>query len=114
MICAIGYGRMFERIVRASRGFWSQFGPPLGAMILAIGLICWLYDRPLLNVWVWRGVLTCLVLGQLLAIVFAAYLVGMGIYVPAALMISISVVLIPAYIALHQYSYRSSEIWNGT
>ena len=102
---------MFERLVKGSGGFSSQFGPPIGAMILAIGLICWLKNKSLLNVWVWRGVHICVILVQSLAVAFAAFLAGTGVYAPAALMFSFSVLLIPAYIALGQYSYRSSELW---
>ncbi len=112
VICAVGYGRMFERLVRDSGGFSSQFGPPIGAMILAVGLVCWLKNKAFLNVWVWRAVHVCVILVQVLAVVFAAYLAGIGVYAPAALILSISVLLIPAYIALSRYSYRSSELWN--
>ena len=112
VICAVGYGRMFERIVKGSGGFSSQFGPPIGAMILAIGLIFWLKNKSFLSVWVWRGVHACVILVQSLAVVFAAYLVGTGVYAPAAVMLSLSVLLIPAYIALREYSYRSSVLWN--
>ena len=112
VICAVGYGRMFERLAKDTGGFSSQFGPPIGAMILGLGLICWLKNTSFLNVWVWRGVHICLIVVQSLAVVFAAYLARTGVYAPAAQILSFSVLLIPASIALHQYSYRSSELWN--
>ena len=114
VICAVGYGRMLERLIRGSGGFSSQFGPPIGAMILAIGLIFWLKNKSLLNVWVWRGVHTCVVFVQSLAVVFAAYLAGTGVHTPAALLLFFSVLLVPAHVALRQYSYRSPELWNVT
>lgn len=111
VICAVGYGRMLERLIKGSGGFSSQFGPPIGAMILAIGLIFWLKNKSLLNVWVWRGVHICVVLVQSLAVVFAAYLARTGVYTPAASVLFLSVLLVPAHVALRQYSYRSPELW---
>ena len=111
VLCAIGLGRMFERLVKDSGGLSSQFGPPIGVMILGLGMICWLKNTSFLNVWVWRGVHVCVILVQLLAVVFAAYLAGTGAYAPAALVLSFSVFLMPATNALYQYSYRSSNLW---
>ena len=103
---------MVERLVKDSGGFWSQFGPPIGAMILAVGLACWLKNKAVLNVWAWRAVHACVTLIQTLAFVFSAYLAGTGAYVPAALILSVCLILIPANIALRQYSYRSPALWN--
>lgn len=111
VICAIGYGRMFERIIKDSGGFWSQFGPPIAAMVLAIGMLGWLHNRTLLNVWAWRGVHAFLVLGQLFAALLATYLAVFGVYAPATLILAFAAILIPASIALFRYSYRSAALW---
>jgi len=110
VLCAIGYGRMFERIIKDSGGSWSQFGPPIAAMVLAIGMLGWLHNRTLLNVWAWRGAHAFLVLGQLLAALFVTYLAVFGVYAPATLILAFAAILIPASIALFRYSYRSATL----
>ena len=114
VVCAVGYGRMIERLAKDSGGFWSQFGPPIGATALAIGIFCWLGNQRLVNVWLWRGVHACVVLAQVLAVVFAAYLAGIGVIAAAALMALLAILLIPAYIAMYRYAYRSPGLWNRT
>lgn len=113
-VVSVGYGRMIERLVKSSGGFWSQFGPPLGATILAIGLIYWLQSKPILHQWAWRSVLICLVLIQLSAIVFAVYLLGISVIGPAGLLILAAFTLVPANVALYQYAYNSPDLWTKT
>lgn len=110
-VCALGYGRMIERLVKSSGGFWSQFGPPIATTVLVIGLVCWIYDKRILSQYVWRGVLALLALAQLTAFVFAIYLLGAGVYLPAGLMLLISIALVPAGAALYRYSWNSPHLW---
>ena len=104
---------MLERLIKDSGGFWSQFGPAIGTTILAIGVIFWINNKAFLNAWVWRVVHASLAFGQLLGVLFAVYLAGIGVYAAAGLALSFSVLLIPAYFALYRYSYRSAELWHG-
>lgn len=113
-ILSVGYGRMIERLVKSSGGFWSQFGPAIGATILAIGLIYWLQSKRILNQWAWRGVLICLVLIQLSAIAFAVYLLATSVIGPAAMLTLAALSLVPANIALFQYACRSPDLWRTT
>ena len=111
-ICAVGFGRMLERLVIESGGFWSQFGPLIAAVVLAAGIIGWLDGRRLLNVWLWRILHLCLVFAQLLAVLYATYIGVFGIYLPAALVFALATFLLPASIALFRYAYRSRELWS--
>jgi hypothetical protein len=104
---------MLERLIKDSGGVWSQFGPAIGTTILAIGVIFWINNKAFLNAWVWRVVHASLAFGQLLGVLFAVYLAGIGVYTAAGLVLSFSVLLIPAYFALYRYSYRSAELWHG-
>ena len=47
----MGYGRMIERIANESGGFWSQFGAPIGATLVGVGIFCWLRRTAVLHVW---------------------------------------------------------------
>jgi len=111
LLVAMGYGRMLEK---DSGGFWSQYGPPLGATIVCIGIVAWLRNRALLSVWVWRFVLLCVGLLQLTGIGFAVYLVADALYAPATKLLTISALLAPAWFALYRYSYCSSNVWKAT
>ena len=102
---------MIERLVKSSGGFWSQFGPPIAATVLAIGLVCWVYDKRILSQYAWRGVLALLALAQLTAFVFAIYLLCTGVYLPAGLMLLVSIALVPAGVALYRYSWKSPHLW---
>ena len=114
IVCAFGYGRMIERLARESGGFWSQFGPPIGATLVCIGIFCWLTSTALLNVCLWRAVHACLGIAQVIGLVFSVYLAALSVYVSAGVVFLATLIFLPAFYALFQYSYRSQSLWGDT
>jgi len=114
ILCALGYGRMMERLAKESGGFWSQFGPPLGVTIISIGIVRWQRRRPLVSVWFWRVLAFFIGVVLLLGIVFSTYLIAIAVYLPGALLFATCMALSPALYALIHYSYRSPSLWANT
>jgi len=114
ILCALGYGRMMERLAKESGGFWSQFGPPLGVTIISIGIVRWQRRRPLVSVWFWRVLAFFIGVVLLLGIVFSTYLIAIAVYLPGALLFATCMALYPALHALIHYSYRSPSLWANT
>ena len=112
-ICAAGFARLLERLAKESGGFWSQFGPLFGTVVVAAGILGWLHKRRILNVWFWRFVHLCLVVALLLAVIYAAYIGVFGLYLPAALVFFLALLPVPASIALFRYAYRSRDLWDS-
>ena len=111
VLCSAAFGRMIERLLRDSGGFWSQFGPPIAATIVCVGIIAWLRNKGIFNVWAWRAIHLGLALAQIAGLAFASYLATNALYVPAGLILASCFILGPAFYALFLYSYRSPGIW---
>jgi len=111
-LIAIGCGRMVERMMHDAGGPPSRFGPVLGALVLAVGVVGYAHRRPLGARWIWSGVLalSCLATAGLLWLEYMEFQTGAP-YRVHALLVGAAAFLIPAQIALHQYVFRRPEIW---
>ena len=110
----IGYARMFERLVIDSGGFWSQFGPPIGATIISVGIFCWLRNTATINIWFWKIVHAVIGLVLVVSLAFSFYLAATSGYAVAGRVFIIALILAPAFYGLFQFSYRSSKVWSET
>jgi hypothetical protein len=112
-VLAPGFGRTVERIMRDSGGLPSRYGPMLGAVVVAVGVVGYLSSRPVGRAWVWKGVFA-------LSAVGAAGLLGLEVILLQsydapwrihAMTLAGAVLLAPAVNALYRYAFRSPAIW---
>lgn len=114
VLLILGFGRMIERIAKDSGGFWSQFGPSIGATLVCVGIVFWLNNTAVLNVWFWRTFHAIIGLIIIASLAFSIYLAIISAYAPAGIVLMITTVLTPGFFGLFYYSYRSPNLWTGT
>ena len=108
----MGYGRMIERIAKESGGFWSQFGAPIGAILVGVGIFCWLRRTAALHVWFWRTAHAIIGLTLVVSLAISLYLAFGSAFISAGKVFMVTFILVPGFYALFQYSYRSSDVWS--
>ena len=112
-VLALGFGRTVEKIMRDSGGLPSRYGPVLGAVGVAIGVVGYLSSRPIGRAWVWKGIFVLSAVGTagllgLEVILLRSYDAPWRIH---AMTLAGAVLLAPAVIALYRYAFRSPAIW---
>ncbi len=112
-VLGLGFGRTAEKVVHDSGGLLSRYGPLLGAIVIAVGVVAYLSSRPVGRAWVWKGVFILTVVG--VAGLLALEAILLRLYAPSArihaMTLAAAVLLAPAIAALHRYAFRSPAIW---
>ena len=114
LLLVLGLGRMVQKIITETGGFGSRYGPVILAIIIALGVLGYVFQRPIARNWVWKVVFWLLVIAGVGMLVLAVYLllsVGRGSYDVAGLLLGLLVVLLPGQWQLFGYAYRSSPLW---
>jgi len=112
-VLTLGIGRTTEKIMRDSGGFQSRYGPAIGAIVVAVGVIGYLIHKPIISKWIWRIVLVLTVLAMF-GLIALEIITATAAHAPLrihALIIAGVVLLIPAQAALYRYAIRSPELW---
>ena len=98
LLLILGIGRMVQKIITETGGFGSRYGPLLLAAIVALGVLGYVFQRPIARHWVWKGVfwlLAVVSVGLLLLGVYLLFSVGPGAYPGVGLIMGLLVVLLP-------------------
>ena len=115
LLLVLGFGRMVQKIITDTGGIGSRYGPVLVAMIIALGVLGYVFQRPIARNWVWKGVFWLLAIASVGMGGVAVYLlfsVGPGSYNVVGLLMGLLVVLLPGQWQLFGYAYRSSSLWS--
>ena len=115
LLLVLGFGRMAQKIITETGGFGSRYGPVLVAMIIALGVLGYVFHRPIARPWVWKVVFWLLAIASVGMVILAVYLffsVGPGSYNVVGLLMGLLVVLLPGQWQLFGYAYRSSSLWS--
>lgn len=112
-VLGLGFARTAEKVVQDSGGLLSRYGPMLGAIVIAVGVVAYLSSRPVGRAWVWKTICMLTVVG--VAALLALELILLRLHTaPArlhAMTLAAAVLLAPAIAALHRYAFRSQDIW---
>jgi|GEM_PF-6056041 len=112
-VFTIGFGRTIEKIVRDSGGFWSRYGPALGAFVAALGVAGWLIGKPIGWRVLWAAIFGLSVLAAVGMLALEELLVT-GWDAPLrihGLVLAGVLLLVPTQWALWRYSFRSPQVW---
>ena len=112
-VLALGFGRTAEKVVKDSGGLLSRYGPLLGAIVIAVGVVGYLSSRPIGRAWVWKGVFVLTIVG--VAGLLALEAVLLRLHAPSArihaMTLAAAMLLAAAIPALHRYAFRSPATW---
>ena len=97
-----GYGRLIERIAIDSGGFWSRFGPPLMATVVALAVHVFLNRSDNLPRIFWIALLTVILLGVSASGVFAVYVAAFTDASTALPLVAVMIGLLPAAFVVYQ------------
>ena len=114
LLLVLGFGRMVQKIVTETGGFGSRYGPVLVAMVIALGVIGYVFHRPIAWNWVWKGVfwlVAIAIVGMGVVAVYLLFSVGSGSYNVVGLLVGLLVILLPGQRQLFGYAYRSPSLW---
>ncbi|AMY12329.1 hypothetical protein LuPra_05602 [Luteitalea pratensis] len=112
-VLALGFGRTAEKVVKDSGGLLSRYGPLLGAIVIAVGVVGYLSSRPIGRAWVWKGVFVLTIVG--VAGLLALEAVLLRLHAPTArihaMTLAAAMLLAAAIPALHRDAFRSPATW---
>ena len=107
-----GAGRLIQKVTTDTGGFASRYIPLLVAVLLVIGVLSYIYQKPLGRAWFWRAVFWVSTIASTCAVTFSFYLAFfVNALIPAAVLVSVVLLIIPAQRQIWQYSYRSISLW---
>lgn len=114
-LAGLGLARTIEKITRDSGGFPSRYGPALGALTVAVGVIAYAWKRPIARAWVWKSVFILLCLAQLGLLTLLGFQIAIdgGPAHVLALIGGAIALAIPSQVALWRYGFRSAPIWKA-
>ncbi|TKB57594.1 hypothetical protein [Ferrimonas aestuarii] len=113
ILLSCGMGRMIERIVVDSGGFASRYLPLVVMMVVSSGIYGSVNNRPIFKRGFWLVISFFLMTTAFIGLVFCCYLVFAGVAnaKSAALIMSLSVLLLPAILKIKKYCSKSNPIW---
>ena len=103
---------MVERILLDSGGFWSRYGPPLAATLLAYGVICYASKRTIVIRPFWRTLLVALSIATIGLVVFAIFVVPQDLNM-AVLLMTVASGLTPANFVIYRLSFGEAPPKDG-
>ena len=102
---------MLRKLLTGTGGFSSRYSAAIVATGIVLALVAKSRGTPLGKKWLWKIVFMLLTFTCISGVLFALYLAAAGVYFSAAVLIVGAGLLTPAIHQLHEYSYKSPDIW---
>lgn len=113
LLLLLSFERMAQKIITETGGFGSRYGPVMVAAIIAVGVLGYVFQKPIARRWVWKAVFWLLAIASVGLFALGVYLLFTGSYQPAGLTLGILLLLLPGQWQVFGYAYRSSPVWGG-
>ena len=111
MLVAVGLAQALRKVLSETGGFGSRYAGLILAIVVAAGLVAYSRQRAAGPRWVWRIVLSGMVLMEVVLLGFTVRLALGQVWTLAGWLLGAAVLLAPGLVWLWDYVLRSRHLW---
>lgn len=108
--------RLMQKIIADTGGFASRYIPLIIIIIIVVGVIGYILQKPILKRWLWMTYFWLISVATAAMAFFSFYVIAIsGAKSKLGLgMLSVALILIPALSVLYKYAFKSQVLWQKT